>query len=157
MGTPAGQVPSSERLDHWQRLVHMYETAPVNRYFEPRLELGNGTARLRMPVKDSSFHAGGSLHGSVYFKMLDDAAAFAIYSIESEAFVVTTSFTTYILNPVTDGMLEATGTLLTRSGRLFVARSEVRWRDEIVAHGSGVFTRSRVPLSSIPPYSAPDG
>jgi uncharacterized protein (TIGR00369 family) len=151
------QAPSAERNEHWQRLVHMYETAPVNRYFEPRLELADGTARIRMPVKDSSFHPGGSLHGSVYFKMLDDAAIFAIYSIESEVFVVTTSFTTYILSPVTNGELEATGTLLTRSGRLFVARSEVRCGDEVVGNGSGVFTRSRVPLSSIPTYGSPDG
>jgi uncharacterized protein (TIGR00369 family) len=157
MSTSAGEMPSSDRLDHWRRLVHMYETAPVNRDFEPRMELGEGTARLRMPVKDSSFHAGGSLHGAVYFKMLDDAAVFAIYSIEREVFVVTTSFTTYILGPVSAGALEATGMLLSQSGRLFVARSELRCGDEIVAHGNGVFTRSRVPLSSIPTYGSPGG
>ena len=115
MSTSAGEMPSSARLDHWGRLVRMYETAPVNRYFEPRMELGEGTARLSMPVKDSSFHAGGSLHGSVYFKMLDDAAVFAIYSIESEVFVVTTAFTTYIVSPVSAGALEATGILAVRA------------------------------------------
>lgn len=50
-----------------------------------------------MPVKPSSFHAAGALHGSVLFKALDDAAIFAVYSVEPEVLVVTTSFTTYLL------------------------------------------------------------
>jgi len=39
------------------------------------------------------------LHGSVYFKAFDDAAAFAVYSVEREVFVVTASFRTYLLAP----------------------------------------------------------
>src|SRR3974390_1182135 len=92
--------PSPSLAEHWRRLEHMYHVAPVNRYFEPRLEIADGTTRLRMPVKSSSFHVAGALHGSVLFKALDDAAIFAVYSREPDVFVVTTSFTTYLLKPV---------------------------------------------------------
>lgn len=139
--------------EHRRRLEHMYHAAPVNAYFEPELEVGHGTATLRMPVKASSFHAAGALHGSVYFKALDDAAIFAAYSLEPEVFVVTTSFTTYLLRPVSSGVIEATGTVEESSGQLIVARAMLRCGDQVVAHGSGAFARSRTPLGSIPAYA----
>jgi uncharacterized protein (TIGR00369 family) len=143
---------------HWRRLEHMYHVAPVNDYFEPKMEVSEGAAVLRMPVKSSSFHAAGSLHGSVLFKALDDAAIFAAYSLEPSVFVVTTSFTTYLLKPVSAGELVTTGTVKSRSGRFFVAHSEARCEGEVVAHGSGIFTTTGIALDSLPSYAdAPVG
>jgi hypothetical protein len=44
----------------------MYLAAPINDYFRPSIELAPGRARITMPVRRSSFHAAGALHGSVY-------------------------------------------------------------------------------------------
>jgi uncharacterized protein (TIGR00369 family) len=142
--------------EHWHRLERMYHRAPVNEYFEPRLEVGAGAARIVMPVKPSSFHAGGGLHGSVFFKMLDDACVFAVYSAELEVFVPTTSFTVHFLRPVSAGVLEATARVVDRSGRIYVADAELRCDGELVATGSGTFTRSRMPLSEVPGYGEPE-
>src|SRR5436309_11962933 len=94
----SGDSDHANRIeDHWRRLERMYHSAPVNEYFEPRLAVSAGVARITMPAKPSSFHAGGGLHGSVFFKMLDDACVFAVYSRELEVFVPTTSFTVNLL------------------------------------------------------------
>ncbi|HYB24807.1 MAG TPA: hotdog domain-containing protein, partial [Solirubrobacteraceae bacterium] len=94
----------------------------------------------------------GALHGSVLFKALDDAAIFAVYSVEREMFVVTTSFTTTLLRPVSAGVIEATGTVVTRSGRVRVPHSTVTCAGEIVGHGAGTFTITRIPFSSLASY-----
>ena len=49
----------------------------------------------------STGHTAGSLHGSAYFKLLDDSAFFAAQALEcgrseDAMFLLTTSFTTYI-------------------------------------------------------------
>jgi uncharacterized protein (TIGR00369 family) len=150
------EADSTSRMEeHWRRLERMYHSAPVNDYFEPRLELARGEARIVMPVKRSSFHAGGGLHGSVFFKMLDDACVFAVYSIELEVFVPTTSFNVHFLRPVRAGVLDATGKVVGRSGRIYIAEAALKCEDELVATGSGVFTRSRTPLSTVPNYQEP--
>ena len=141
--------------DHWRRLERMYHRAPVNEYFEPRLEVGEGTARIVMAVKPSSFHAGAGLHGSVFFKMLDDACVFAVYSVEPEVFVPTTSFTVHFLRPVTGGTLEAVANVVDRAGRIYVAEGVLRCDGRPVATGSGTFTRSSVKLSEVPGYAEP--
>src|SRR5207247_2600843 len=136
----SGDSDHANRIeDHWRRLERMYHSAPVNEYFESRLEVTEGKARIVMPVKPSSFHAGGGLHGSVFFKMLDDACVFAVYSTELEVFVPTTSFNVHFLRPVTAGVLEATGKVVGRSGRVYVAEAALRCEDEVVATGSGTF------------------
>jgi uncharacterized protein (TIGR00369 family) len=149
-GDPAGRIE-----EHWRRLERMYHRAPVNEYFEPKLDVTEGEARIVMPVKPSSFHAGGALHGSVFFKMLDDACVFAVYSTELEVFVPTTSFNVHFLRPVSAGVLESTGKVVARAGRLYVAEAALRCDDELVATGSGTFMRSRTPLSAVPGYQEP--
>jgi uncharacterized protein (TIGR00369 family) len=150
--TAADSVDGPSMAGHWRRLERMYREAPVNAYFEPTIEVADGAALLRMPVKSSSFHAAGALHGSVLFKALDDAAIFAVYSVEPEMFVVTTSFTTTLLKPVSAGVIEATGSVVTRSGRVRVAHSTVTCAGEVVAHGVGAFTTTKIAFRSLASY-----
>ncbi len=89
--------------EHHRKLEAMYGAAPVNAPCEPRLEVREGEATLVMEVRACHFHAAGSLHGSVYFKALDDAAFFAVNSLVEDVFVLTTSFTVYLLRPVRRG------------------------------------------------------
>ena len=89
------------------------------------------------------------MHGSVYFRALDDAAFFAANSRVRDVLVLTVSFSLHFTNPVSDGELLAHGRLVHESGRLFVAESELRDREgRLLAKGSGTFTRSRIPLDA---------
>jgi len=134
--------------EHYRRLERMYATAPINRYYEPRLRIAEGTAELTIPVKPEFFHAAGAVHGSVYFKALDDSAFFAANSLVTDVFVLTVSYTVYLTRPISEGELRATGKVVHRSTNLIVAESEVRdSRDRPIARGSGTFMRSRIALT----------
>lgn len=125
----------------------MYLSAPVNELYSPSLEVSDGAAVVTFDVRPEHFHAAGSLHGSVYFKALDDAAFFAVSSVVRDVFMVTASFTVYLTRPVTGGVLRAEGRVTSRSTNLFVAESVLYVEpDRQVARGSGTFMRSKVPL-----------
>ncbi len=139
--------------DHFRRLETMYHSGPVNAYYDPKLEVSKGSAVITMGVNPSFFHAANALHGSVYFKALDDAAYFAVNSIVEEYFVLTVSFNIHLLRPVTKGTLRAEGTLVSRSRNLFVAESVLYLDgDRQVARGSGSFMRSNTRLSDVDSY-----
>ncbi len=121
----------------------MYAGAPVNRWYRPELTIGEGRAELRIPVREEFFHAAGAVHGSVYFKALDDAAFFAASSLERERFVVTANFHLHITRPVSAGELVATGRVVHRSRRLILAESVLVDADgRQLARGSGSFMPS---------------
>ena len=134
--------------EHHRKLERMYHAAPINRIYEPRIRIGEGRVELTMPVKPELFHAANAIHGSVYFKALDDSAFFAAASLVPEVFVLTVSFTVYFTRPVSQGELVAVGTVAHQSKTLFIAESELRDRDgRHVARGSGTFVRSQIPLT----------
>jgi len=64
--------------EHYRKLERMYLSAPVNTeiYNGVTLEVSDEKAELTLKVEDKFFHAAHAIHGSVYFKMLDDAAFF---------------------------------------------------------------------------------
>jgi acyl-coenzyme A thioesterase PaaI-like protein len=83
----------------------------------------------------------------VYFRALDDAAFFAVNSRVREVLVLTVSFTVHFARPVASGELRAVGRLLHGSGRLFLAEADLLdGAGTFLGHGSGVFTRSAIPL-----------
>ena len=105
----AGVVIPMERDPHFAGLERMYLAAPVNEFYRPRIEVSDSQATIEVDVKPDFFHSAGAVHGSVYFKMLDDAAFFAANSLETDVFVLTTSFTTYLTRPVTSGTMRSVG------------------------------------------------
>jgi uncharacterized protein (TIGR00369 family) len=134
--------------EHHRRLERLYAGAAINRYFEPRLRISEGKAEVTIPVKPDFFHAAGAVHGSVYFKALDDAAFFAANSIVFDVFVLTASFNIYLTRPVSDGELRASGNVVHRSTNLIVAESVLLDSNQRqIARGSGTFMRSRIPLT----------
>ena len=137
---------------HFRKLERMYLSAPINEYYSPGVEISQGQAVIQTEVKPEFFHAAGSLHGSVYFKLLDDAAFFAVNSIVKDFFVLTVSFNIYLTRPVTKGVLIAQGRVVSRSVNYFVAESELTVNGKDVARGSGSFLRSRVELASVESY-----
>jgi uncharacterized protein (TIGR00369 family) len=134
---------------HHRRLESMYHGAPVNRHYEPTMVVGDGTAEVSIAVSPSFFHSARALHGSVYFKMLDDASFFAVSSLVEDVFVVTTSFTTYLIRPVTAGRLVARGRVVHAGKTLFLAEAELVGDDgKTVGRGNGAFMRSQISLSA---------
>jgi uncharacterized protein (TIGR00369 family) len=134
--------------EHFRKLERLYHGAPINRYFEPTLRISRGMAELHMPVKPDFFHAAHAVHGSVYFKALDDAAFFAVSSLVTDVFVLTASYNIYLTRPVTAGVLRASGRVVHRSRNLFLAEAElVDGEERQVARGSGSFMRSTIELT----------
>jgi uncharacterized protein (TIGR00369 family) len=133
---------------HFENLVAMYDRAPINQYFRPRLRIPEeGRAELDLAVRQDFYHAGRAIHGAVYFKALDDATFFAVQSLVTDAFVLTASFQLYFLRPVSEGSLLAHGRVISRSKRLYIAEGILLDdRGKEVARGSGTFMPSSVPL-----------
>jgi uncharacterized protein (TIGR00369 family) len=112
-----------------------------------RILISDGQAEVRLPTRSEFHHAAQAVYGSVYFRALDDAAFFAVNSRVREVLVLTVSFTVHFVRPVAIGELRAVGRLLHGGGRLFFAESDLRNDSgELLAHGSGVFTRSAISL-----------
>jgi len=141
--------------DHFRKLENMYHAAPVNAHFAPKLEVSKGSAVLTMAVDPRFFHAANALHGSVYFKALDDAAYFAVASLVCDFFVVTVSFNLFLLRPVTGGSLRCEGTVTSSSKNLYIAES-VLYRDgnQQIARGSGSFMVGRTRLADVESYKS---
>lgn len=139
---------------HYRALERMYSTAPINAFYEPRIQVEHEQARIEIDVQPKFFHPAGAVHGSVTWKMLDDAAFFAAASIVLDVFVLTTSFTSYLTRPVSEGVLRSEGRVVNRNRSQIIAESvayDAAGRE--VARGSGVFVRSRVALEGLDTYS----
>jgi uncharacterized protein (TIGR00369 family) len=140
---------------HFQALERMYRNGPINRFYDPRIEVSEAGATIEIDVSEKLFHAGRAVHGSVYFKMLDDAAFFAANSLEHEFFVLTSSFTIYLTRPLSSGSIRAEGRVVHRGRSQFIAESIAYDADgKEVARGSGVFVRSGTALRTVPGYDA---
>ena len=152
---PDGCGPEGAQL-HWRALEGLYRSAPVNRLFESQLTItGEGTARIEFDVDSRVYHAAGAAHGTVYFKMLDDAAFYAANTLVTDRFLLTTSFNLHFVRPVKTGRVVAEGRWI--SGRKRVLVAEARLIDssgEEIGRGTGTFMRSRIALSGLAGYAA---
>ena len=141
---------------HYRALERLYASAPVNDLFASQLEVvGQGRSRIRFEVTSAVFHAAGAAHGTIYFKMLDDAAFYAANTLATDRFLLTTSFNLHFTKPIREGVVMAEGRWISGRKRVFV--SEARLTDsegEEVGRGTGTFMRSRIALSSLAGYTA---
>lgn len=125
----------------------MYHGAPCNQHFRPRVAIGDGEARVELDLRPDFMHPGQTVHGSIYFKVLDDAAYFAANSLVSDVFLLTESFHLHMMRAVGKGRLIAEGTVVYRSEKHIVAEAIARDQDgREVARGSGTFLRSNMRL-----------
>ena len=140
---------------HYTRLQNMYLAAPVNAFYQPSIDITEGAATIEIPVSEKLYHSAAAVHGSVYFKMLDDAAFFAANSLEKDVFVLTTSFTTYLTRPVSTGRMRSVGKVVNANKTQFIAEAIVYDADgKELGRGNGVFMRSKIPLGNVPGYKA---
>jgi len=142
-----------DNAQHFTRLENMYKAAPINAFYPPRIHIEPGACSIEIDVRPEYFHAAGAVHGSVYFKILDDAAFFAANSYVPDVFVLTTSFTTYLTRPVSEGVMRAQGRVVNQNRTQFIAESVVYdAQDREIARGNGIFVRSKIALSEVPAY-----
>ena len=134
---------------HYLALESLYRAAPVNQRYQPEISVDEGRAEISIEIDERDFHSAGAVHGSVYFKMLDDAAFFAANTLERTYFVLTTSFTTYITRPVSKGKMRSVGRVVNRNRSQFIAEAVVYDDDDReIGRGTGIFVRSKLELSS---------
>lgn len=140
---------------HWRALEGLYASAPVNQLFRSSLSITEeGQARIAFEVDTTCFHAAGAAHGTIYFKMLDDAAFYAANTLVTDRFLLTTSFNLLLSKPIKGGMIVAEGRWVSGRRRVLVAESRlVDEAGDEVGRGTGTFMRSRIPLSSLPGYA----
>jgi uncharacterized protein (TIGR00369 family) len=145
--------PESGAAAHFRALESLYRHAPINDLFESSIEIGEGFARIRFEVDESFFHAAAAAHGTIYFKMLDDAAFYACNSLVTDRFLLTTAFNLHFTRPLKAGPATAEGRWASGRRRVYVADAQlIDGQGEVAARGTGTFMRSHIPLSGLPGY-----
>lgn len=156
---PATRVTPPERSAgaeaHHRALESLYRSAPINRAFPSELDIvEDGFARIRFDVMPDHYHAAGALHGTAYFKMLDDAAFYAVNSLVTDRFVLTTAFNLLFTKPLQAGPVIAEGRWISGRKRVFVGDARLfDQHGEEAARGTGTFMRSQIALSNLPGYT----
>ena len=141
---------------HYRALENLYASAPVNQLFQSRLAISErGRSRLTFQVTEQSYHAAGAAHGTIYFKMLDDAAFYAANTLVTDRFLLTTSFNLHFTKPVRTGEVIAEGRWVSGKRRVFVAESRlIDAEGDEIGRGTGTFMRSHIALSGLPGYTS---
>ena len=146
--------PAAGEQAHFAALESLYRSAPVNAIFRSDIRIGRaGECSIDFVVDERVFHAAGAAHGTLYFKMLDDAAFYACNSLVTDRFLLTTAFNLNFTRPLKEGPVVAEGRWASGRRRVFVAEARlIDASGEEAARGTGTFMRSHIPLSSLPGY-----
>ena len=139
---------------HFRALEQLYASAPINLLFRSTLTLSEaGRSHIDFTVEPASFHAAGAAHGTLYFKMLDDAAFYAANSLVNDRFLLTTAFNLHFTKPMREGPAVAEGRWVSGKRRVFVAEARiVDSTGEECARGTGTFLRSHIALTGLEGY-----
>ena len=135
---------------HFKNIINGYSNAPINQIFKPKMKLSLGQCEIEMKISKNFHHSANSLHGSIYFKMLDDAAFFAAQSVVEDYMLLTASFNITFRAPVPSGWIKSIGRLCSVSENEFHAEAKMYdSKNEIVAFGDGIFKKSKISIYSI--------
>lgn len=135
---------------HYKKLEKMYLQSNIQAKLYPSstIKIEEKTCTITINIEDAYHHALNAVHGSVYFKLLDDTCFFAVNSIVFDVFVLTTSFNINLIRPVQSGLIKAVGKLRFTSKHIFTAESTLyNQQGKEIAFGTGNFAKSRVVLS----------
>lgn len=152
-------APVAGEAAHFRALESLYAAAPINRLFDSRLQIAEaGAARITFTIDARVNHAAGAAHGTIYFKMLDDAAFYAANSLVTDRFLLTTAFNLLFTRPLKPGPVIAEGRWVSGRRRVFLADARLIDADgEEAARGTGTFMRSHIALAGLPGYADPAG
>ena len=146
--------PEAGQTAHFRGLESLYRAAAINAFFKSEIEIAEaGLCRIRFDVVPAHNHAAGAAHGTLYFKMMDDAAFYACNSLVSDRFLLTTAFNLVFTRPLREGPVIAEGRWVSGKRRVYVGEARLLLPDgEEAARGTGTFMRSHIPLSSLDGY-----
>ena len=86
--------------------------------------------------------------------MLDDAAFFAVNSLVTDVFVLTTNFNINIVRPANQGVITAKGTVRFKSKNLYIGEATLyNEAGKEIAFGTGHYAKSKVELSQAAGYA----
>ena len=75
---------------------------------------------------------------------MSEVDGFSKLKLEFDVFVLTTSFTTYLTRPISDGTMRAVGKVVNQNRTQFIAESVVyNAAGKEIARGNGIFVRSK--------------
>ena len=111
-------------------------------------------ARIGFDVTADSFHAAGAAHGTIYFKMLDDAAFYATNTLVTAHFLLTTSFNLQFLRPDPRGPSNCRWRWNSGRKRVFVTESRlIDGAGRKIGRGTGTFMRSHIAFAGLAGYA----
>jgi len=140
--------------EHYRKLERMYLSAEFNELYRPQLNISEGAAIVSFDAGPHLHHAGNAVHGSNYFKALDDAAFFAVNSLVEDVFVLTVTFNIQLLRPISEGRMIATGKVVNAGRTVWVADAKlVDEQGRQLSRGTGTFMRSKMALDDIETYA----
>ncbi len=144
------------QVAHFRALEQLYDSAPINHLFESKLEItAPGHSRITFDTREAYYHAAGAAHGTLYFKMLDDAAFYAANSLVSDRFLLTTGFNLHFTKPLRSGKVIAEGKWISGKRRVFIAEAHLMDEEgDEVGRGTGTFMRSHIALAGLAGYRA---
>lgn len=156
-GSREANPSQSGQAAHFRALENLYASAPVNELFQSHLDVvEGGRARITFTANEQFFHAAGATHGTLYFKMLDDAAFYAANSLVSDRFLLTTGFNLHFTKPLRSGKVVAEGRWISGKRRVFIAESHLMDEEgDEIGRGTGTFMRSHIALSGLDGYRLP--
>jgi uncharacterized protein (TIGR00369 family) len=134
--------------NHYTKLSNLYKNHPLNEFYKAKITISDKNAIVTLPLRAEFHHAADAVHGSVYWKLLDDSAFFAVNSIVEDVFVLTAFFTIYLTKPISTGTLIAKGKLVNSTRSQYIGESILFTdKDEEIARGNGVYIRSKIQLT----------
>ncbi len=134
--------------EHYKKLENMMYSSPFVTFSEAEVNVKKGESHITLPVRKELFHAAGAMHGALYFFALDNAAFYAANSLVEDVFVLTTSFTTYITKPVSEGVVKSIGRVVNKNRSQFICESVLFDSNDVeIARATGIFVKSKIPLS----------
>ncbi|MBI3135544.1 MAG: PaaI family thioesterase [Bacteroidetes bacterium] len=141
-------------MNHFQRLMRLYEKAPIHNFYQGiKLLVDDKKAIISLPIDERYFHGGMAVHGSVYFKLLDDAAYFACQSQIYDYFIVTTNFNISLRRPIVSGTITATGEFECFDENIIRARATLTDENgKVCGTGIGEFMKSKTALEGLNDY-----
>jgi 1,4-dihydroxy-2-naphthoyl-CoA hydrolase len=105
------------------------------------VDVGPGTMRCRVEVRDELKNAFGMLHGGVVSAVVDHMLGAVCYPVIAPgAWSATTEFKLNFLAPVREGAIEAAAEIVSMSKRTAVVRIDVGNGDRLVAVAQGTVT-----------------
>lgn len=139
----------------YKNLIAMYYAAPCNKVLPGlSMTIGEGTATVGFDAALEHQHSAGGMHGSYYFKLMDDACFFACNSIVMDVFVLTASFHVELFRPLATGRVKAEGRV-TKPGRALLFAESILYGPDgkELGRGTGTFARSPIALASVTSYA----